>query len=90
VTPEAIAEQAAELARSGGDNDHAIAALSTSALGDRRLIEAARDQVATRLRYAIDDWEATATLTLLNRALSKMPRYDPLDWRVRWAQHRKP
>jgi hypothetical protein len=27
---------------------------------------------------------------VLNRALSQIPRVDPMDWRVRWSHHRKP
>lgn len=59
--------------------------------GDRRAVEAARDRVAARLRARVDDFEATATLQLLNRVLSALPIHDPLDWRVRWTQRfRKP
>ena len=47
--------------------------------------------MAARVRAAVDDWDATAALTLLNRTLSLLPRHDPLDWRVRWTQRfRKP
>jgi hypothetical protein len=90
VTPAELAHRATELSQDGTDVDGAVTAIIREASDDRILIEAARDQVAARIRAAVDDYEATATLTLLNRTLSKMPRYDPLDWRVRWAQHRKP
>ena len=90
MTPHEIAERAAELAKDELGPDEVAAAIETAAGGDRRLIEAARDEVAARIRAAVDDYDATATLTLLNRTLSKMPRHDPLDWRVRWARHRKP
>jgi hypothetical protein len=57
------------------------------AAGDNRVaVEAARDHVAARIHRSVDDWDATAALTLLNKALSDMPRTDPLDWRVRWTQ----
>jgi tRNA C32,U32 (ribose-2'-O)-methylase TrmJ len=85
ATPEAIATEATELARSG-PSDSAAEALAAAAGGDRQAIEAARDQVASHLHNAVDDWEATAALTLLNRTLAGMPRHDPLDWRVRWGQ----
>jgi F0F1-type ATP synthase membrane subunit b/b' len=85
VTPEAIASQAIELARSGA-TDSAAEALAAAAGGDRQTIEAARDQMASHLRNAVDDWSATAALTLLNRTLADLPRQDPLDWRVRWTQ----
>ena len=90
ITVTELADRAAELSRSEPDAYAAVATIIREAADDRRLIEAARDQVAARIRAAVDDFEATATLTLLNRTLSTMPRYDPLDWRVRWAQHRKP
>jgi len=68
-----------------------VEALCAAAGGDRAALEAARDEVATRVHRAVDDFEATAALTLLNRALSAQPRIDPLDWRVRWTQRfRKP
>jgi hypothetical protein len=85
VTPEAIASEALELARSGA-TDSAAEALAAAAGGDRQTVEAARDQMASHLHNAVDDWAATAALTLLNRTLAAMPRHDPLDWRVRWTQ----
>jgi hypothetical protein len=89
ATPEAIVERAAQLSKPG-ESDGAVGTLIHAAGGNRRTIEAARDQVALHLHGAVDDYSATATLTLLNRTLSEMPRSDPLDWRVRWTKHRKP
>jgi hypothetical protein len=88
-TTEAIVRQAGELARNG-DLDGAANQLVATVGRDRQSVEAARDQVAAHLHRHVDDWQATATLTLLNRALANLPRNDPLDWRVRWARHRKP
>ena len=89
TTPEAIAAKALELSSPGAAG--AVDALIEEAGGDRALIEAARDQTADRIRAAVDDFEATAALTLLNRSLALLPRHDPLDWRVRWTQRfRKP
>jgi hypothetical protein len=88
-TVDAIVQEAANLA-SQRDGPGAVQALIAAAGGDRAALEAARDEVAGRLHSRVDDWEATATLTLLNRALAKLPRVDPLDWRTRWAKHRKP
>jgi hypothetical protein len=90
MTPHEIAERAAGLAKDGLGPDEVEADIESAAGGDRQLIEAARDEVAARIRAAVDDYDATATLTLLNRTLSQMPRHDPMDWRVRWARHRKP
>ena len=83
---EALAQHAAGIAASGGSTDEMI----TAASGDRLAMEAARDHVAAMVRKRVDDYESTATLRLLNRALSEMPHTDPLDWQVRWEQRRKP
>jgi hypothetical protein len=89
TTIDAVAAHVAELA--GGSNPvAAVEALIQSVGADRRAVEAARDQVAAHLHRHIDDFEATATLTLLNQALASIPIVDPMDWRVRWAKHRKP
>ncbi len=89
TSPEAIAQEAADLSR---DHDQAAALerLIVVVGPDRRALEVARDQVAAQLHRRVDDFQATATLTLLNRALSDIPIVDPLDWRVRWSKHRKP
>jgi len=91
TTPDEVVQIAVELARTGDANGSGPPeTLASAAGGDRHLLEAARDRAAARLHRRADDWEATAALTLLNRALSRMPRTDPLDWRVRWDHHRKP
>lgn len=89
TSPEAIVQQAADLTR---DHDQAAAVEKLIAMvgSDRRALEVARDQVAAHLHRHVDDFQATASLTLLNRALSGIPIVDPLDWRVRWSKHRKP
>ena len=85
LSPHSIASRAADLAHAGPAAG-ATEELVSAAGGDRVLIEAARDQVAAGLHRAVDDFDATATLTFLNRTLAAMPREDPLDWRVRWSQ----
>jgi hypothetical protein len=89
ITTEAIVQQARELARDG-DQAGAVERLVAMVGSDRTALETARDQVAAHLHRHVDDWQATATLTVLNRALAQIPRTDPLDWRVRWSRHRKP
>jgi hypothetical protein len=84
--PEALADKAIDVAMSGGPPD----AIVEAAGGDRSVVEAARDRVAAQLRWRVDDFEATAALRLLNRALSQVPPTDPFDWQVRWERHRKP
>jgi hypothetical protein len=82
TSPEAIVQQASDLSR---EHDQAAATESLVALvgSDRPALEAARDQVAAHLHRQVDDFQATATLTLLNRALADIPIVDPLDWRGR-------
>jgi hypothetical protein len=89
LTTDAIIQHAAQLARDTDVSD-AVDQLIVAAGPDRAAIESARDRVAAQLHRNVGDWQATATLTVLNRALSRMPRTDPLDWRVRWSKHRKP
>lgn len=80
-----VVARATELVRDGAGVDVA-AELLAAAGGDRAQVEAARDIVANRVRTRVSDFEATACLTLLNRALSNLPIHDPLDWKVRWGQ----
>jgi hypothetical protein len=89
LTTDAIIQHAGALARDG-DVNAAVDRLIEMAGPDRAAFESARNRVAARLHRRVDDWEATATLTVLNRALARIPRNDPLDWRVRWSKHRKP
>jgi hypothetical protein len=89
TSPDAIVQQAADLAQDS-DREAAVEKLVVMVGSDRATLEAARDQVAAHLHRRVDDFAATATLSLLNRALSEIPIVDPLDWRVRWAKHRKP
>lgn len=81
-----VIARAGELAGQGVSALTAVDDLMAAAGGDRRTVEAARDRVAGRVRARVDDFEATATLTLLNRALQHIPINDPLDWKVRWTQ----
>ena len=77
---------ATDLARDGATVADAAGQLMAAANEDRGVIESARDLVAARVRTRVDDFEATATLQLLNRVLSHVPIEDPLDWKVRWTQ----
>jgi hypothetical protein len=74
----------------GADQNGAVAALLSAAGNDRAALEEARRRYALRLHGRSDDWEATAALALLNRALATIGTEDPFDWRERWARHRKP
>jgi len=86
-----LAGRAAALARQGQRDDPAlIEELITASGNDVSALGAARDHVARSLHGRSDDWDATATLLLLNRAISQAQRHDPMDWKERWARHRKP
>jgi hypothetical protein len=87
--PDALIERAASIA-ADGVNAASSASLADLASRNRLLMEGARDRAAARVRIRVDDWEATAALRLLNRSLADLPRTDPLDWQMRWKQHRKP
>lgn len=82
---EGLVARANDLAGSGTDIEAADRLLADVGQ-DRRALEGARDQVAAHLHAHVDDFQATATLQLLNRALSRMVIDDPLDWKVRWHQ----
>ena len=86
IASEALAQTAIAEA---GSNDSVDRVIDASG-GDRLLVEAARDHLAARVRRRVDDFDSTAGLGVLNRALSAMPRVDPFDWQVRWERHRKP
>ncbi len=92
TTIDVLVAKAAMLAQDseGASQDGAVDSLVAAAGGDRAALEEARRRYALRLHGRSDDWEATAALNLLNRALSKLGPTDPFDWRERWARHRKP
>lgn len=83
---DAPAGDPAEVARSGGSVEDIIDAAGR----DRAVLEAARNRVAAQVRRRVDDFDATAALGALNRALSELPPTDPFDWQVRWERRRKP
>jgi hypothetical protein len=84
--PVDLAEEAVRIVSEGAEPAKLVAAAG----GDRRALESARDFLASRLHADPADLQASAGLTLLNRAIAEVPPSDPFDWRVRWAQHRKP
>jgi len=84
--PDTIAGDVIGVAKAGGTTDEVAAAAG----GDRAVVEAARDRVASQVRRRVDDFEATAALRTLNRALAELPPTDPFDWQVRWERRRKP
>lgn len=90
---DAVVARAYEVGRSGPAGGTAAegipdpaADLLDAAGGNRVVVEQARDRLAARVHTRVDDYEATAALQILNRALSRLPISDPLDWKVRWSQ----
>jgi len=86
TTVDDVIARATELAGEGQAGPGRAESVLVAAGGDRRQVEVARDRVAAQVRAKVDDFEATATLQLLNRVLAELPIHDPLDWRIRWTQ----
>ncbi|MGC8512664.1 MAG: hypothetical protein ACP5P1_06460 [Acidimicrobiales bacterium] len=53
---------------------------------DREALQQARDFFASLVSAHSDDFRASEALRLVNRAMSKTPIVDPLDWKPRWHQ----
>lgn len=53
------------------------------AAGDRGALEQVRSQLTQRINQRSDDYEATAALTLVNKALATVGRVDPYSWKHR-------
>ena len=85
-SPNSIAESLFQRAPAlGRSSDRAAATAELVALcqGDRGAIEQARDRYARRLHGASEDWDATAALTVLNRALAAFGWTDHYGWKGR-------
>jgi len=54
-----------------------------AARGDREALERMRGELVERLHWRAGDSEATAALTLVNRALAQLGWENPYDWRRR-------
>lgn len=53
------------------------------AAGDRSSLEQLRADLLSRIRQRSDDYQATTTLTLVNRALAAVGWEDPVNWKYR-------
>ena len=51
--------------------------------GDRRALEQAQKDLVQRIHERSDDFEATAALSLVNRALAAVGWTDPYSWKHR-------
>ena len=54
-----------------------------AAAGDRQELERARADLVGRISARSDDFEATAELSRVNKALAELGRVDPFSWRHR-------
>lgn len=78
-------DQALSLASSLGavnqDTDQAVTALSGSVSAED--LSQARDELVSRIFARSDDFQATAALQLVNRALAEVGWADPFSWKHR-------
>jgi hypothetical protein len=61
--------------------DEAVRELAAD--GDRDALHTARGELVARIYKRSDDYEATAALTLVNKALAAVGWYDPFTWKHR-------
>ncbi|MGH9106509.1 MAG: hypothetical protein ACRDZX_11880 [Acidimicrobiales bacterium] len=85
VSPDPTAERAVALANASGGALDGLrqGADELAAAGDRAQLERARAELVTRIRQRSDDYEATAALSLVNRALATLGWPDPYSWKHR-------
>jgi hypothetical protein len=80
-----LADEALALASSldGGEGGLTLAVGQLAATGDRERLERARQVLVRRIYERSDDHEATAALTLVNKALAVIGWHDPYSWKHR-------
>jgi ApbE superfamily uncharacterized protein (UPF0280 family) len=76
-----IADQAVALAADGISAEAAAKQLAAS--GDRAGLERAQFALVQRVHERSDDFEATAALSLVNKALATVGWVDPASWKHR-------
>ena len=83
--PDPTAEQAIGLAGAAGPGtDGSAAAIDQlAAAGDRAALERAREALVQRIYQRSDDYQATAELSLVNKALARVGWHDPYSWKHR-------
>jgi hypothetical protein len=90
ATRDPLAEEAVVLAstlspgrtQDGGDElDAAVQKLAEA--GDRTALERAQADLVQRIRERSDDFQATAALSLVNKALAAVGWTDPYSWKHR-------
>jgi uncharacterized linocin/CFP29 family protein len=85
ATRDPLAEEAVVLAGTlDSDSDALDAAVQKLAeSGDRPALEGAQRDLVRRIHERSDDFEATAALALVNRALAAVGWTDPFSWKHR-------
>jgi hypothetical protein len=80
-----IAERAVALAGGSGASSLEVdqAARSLAGSADRRALEGAQTELVRRVRLRSDDYQATAGLSLVNKALALTGWQNPYDWKHR-------
>jgi hypothetical protein len=80
-----IAERALALVRSSpaGSAERAQAVQELAGAGDFGQLERAREVLVRRIYQRSDDYDATAALSLLNKALAAVGWQDPYSWKHR-------
>ena len=80
-----VAEEAVVLAStlSSGDDAVDIAVQKLAQSGDRKALEQAQQDLVQRIHERSDDFQATAALTLVNKALAAVGWTDPYSWKHR-------
>jgi hypothetical protein len=84
AAPDPVAEEALVLAGTlGSDESLAAAVEQLAANGDRQALERAQTDLVQRIHVRSDDFQATAALNLVNRALASVGWSDPYSWKHR-------
>ena len=85
VTRDPVAEEAVVLASTLTSGPEALEAAvqKLAAAGDREALALAQRDLVQRIQDRSDDFEATAALSLVNRALAAVGWSDPFSWKHR-------
>lgn len=83
--PDPITDQAIALAGSlaPGEDNLRVAVQHLAGAADRAALEQARHALVRRIHERSDDYQATAALNLVNKALATVGWYDPYSWKHR-------
>ncbi len=82
--PDPVAEEAVVLTATLGSSESLDAAVDQlAASGDREALERAQADLVGRIHERSDDFQATAALNLINRALASVGWPDPYSWKHR-------